>query len=375
MAASDLLEASPQINEGTPTPFDCLVELIPRVHDARTRYLQSLSSLPATVSAVATKHFHNRIARAMPRPLLGEFVPLLICDILNIPASRQVQETMVAWFHIYFSVMMLDDVVDRQQEQSCASDTLTGAFLFQRGIHLLRRSDPHPFSSERDDFYDRIISRTVAAGIHELGRRSDTSGTFSTEDFETVGSKLALLQLCVVAFTPDCMDAKQDPAWLHNAIASLATTLQLLDDVTDWQEDLTIHHMTLPLTLAFCGDSSGRDSASDDAALPALLWLTWTGAFHNTLECASVAVNNCLDLIDQVEFASGYTMQFLRALALSIKCASRLLTTQADRLDKYLNGAEKFEEALGRLSQIATSELFDLQQQISAALAVVAQGS
>lgn len=62
------------------------------VDEARSNFLRALAELPDSMRKIVIKHVENRIARAAPRPLLGEFVPWLLADILGISDNRAVQQ-------------------------------------------------------------------------------------------------------------------------------------------------------------------------------------------------------------------------------------------------------------------------------------------
>lgn len=357
-----------------PQPLEALRDFQVPVSSFRSTYISSLQRLPPSISTTAIAHLQDRVSRADPRPMLGEFVPAMIADILNIPhTSADLSAVVNGWLHLYYAIMMLDDAIDRRDGRFGEREVLTSAFLLERGLNQLLGT----VDGDRQQFVDGILSRTVEAAIDELNRRHTPSPEFTAMDLQSVTGKLAMLHVCVDAVAAVAPKGKRID-WLFDATEFLATGFQLLDDLTDWEEDLNAGHMTLPLTLAFANSNWRGLECYDDAAQNVSLFqltLVCTRSFQKTLIRAVDALTMSLTTIREHTTTSSLTTTFLASVIDTSAQASRELDCVRDELCQLLSVTSDTEYTPKLFRRLSTTELHLFGNKVTQVLEVVAQGS
>jgi hypothetical protein len=272
----------------------------PAVMRSRRSYLDAIAGLPAGLREVAVRNYHDRIRRAAPRPLLGEYVPWLVADILGISDVPAVQKIATGWLHIYFFTLILDDVIDRAYTEFTPQDLITGSLLLQRGLcQMLDNSPRHLGLSSK---IDSAFADTAKAAVEELVFHRRRVKAFTTDDICAVGQKIALLRICADAVAELHCDGSRRLPWLHAIVENLATGIQLLDDIQDWEEDYRAGNMTLLLTLAAQREPtiiSIPASLDSKGRLPALLTLVESRAIEESLNAALTALSKTKSLFEQ----------------------------------------------------------------------------
>lgn len=218
------------------------------VNATRHSFFKELSKLPHGLNILAKRHIKERITRAGKRLLLGEYAPWLIADILGISDRKAVCKVACGWLHVYFFVLMLDDILDRENYANAYESLISGSLILQRGLASLLSQSSRP--SELKNSIDNAFAVNARAALNELSYHRNRIKQFTIHEIDNIGQKIELLKICIDAIADICGD-RRSPHWLQHAFENLATGIQLLDDITDWEEDLKAKNMTLPLTLAF----------------------------------------------------------------------------------------------------------------------------
>lgn len=260
------------------------------VRHAREAFLRDIASLPPPLHQSALHAFEGRLSRALDRPMLGEFMPWLVADLLGISEVRPVQEVASAWLHVYLFTLMLDDFIDgRTPPRRRNTEMITASLMLQRGVTrlVLRASNP----GEMEQVLNDAFGTTAAAAHRELAHHRNRIKAFSMSDVTAVGQKVALLRVCLRAL--EDLVPTRERGLLDYALSRLATGVQLLDDLTDWEEDLRGGNFTLPLTILKQRSPEMAGSADADRAnlLAALLAST---ALEQTLRAALHALQDTL---------------------------------------------------------------------------------
>ncbi len=223
-----------------------LLWVVPRINQSRTSYLNFLEDLPQIFKDVATTHLNERLRRGKYRPHIGEYLPWLLADVLKVPRSKKLDQTILGWLSLYFSVLMLDDLLDSPKRVS-TDCILTASLLQQRGLAQMLAISPNPIELQR--CFNSAFNKTALAARNEMNRRNGDIIPFNKGEIADLCNKGALLTICAEALVilsgcPE--DSKQTVASL---LRPLLTALQLLDDITDCAEDFSIGALTVPLTL------------------------------------------------------------------------------------------------------------------------------
>jgi len=308
-----------------------------RVEKSRELFLDSLKELPEGLQTVARTRTLERIERASHKMLLGEYAPWLVADLLGVTDEQSVKEVSASWLNLYFFVMMLDDVIDRRNDgEYGAAELITASLLLQRGISEL--SSLLSESTEFKESFDSAFMSTANAAIHELDNHRSKITSYSTKDISNLGRKMSLLRICVATIAQLKDDNNgYELNLVQDAFQDLATGIQLLDDLTDWKEDLEAENMTVPLTLANlrapgakyleCEDITNQLKFSEQERT--LLLMVYTGAIEDTLSEAIKALKKTIAGLNSIQInekTGKRTMDFIQDVldrcAIAKKCVS-----------------------------------------------------
>lgn len=284
------------------------------VFRSRRAYLESLDKFPPITRDVIERHFKNRTKRAAPRYLLGEYAPWLIADMLGITTVPAVQRSVIGWLHIYFCVMLADDLLDLPPTEDHSKHIIVSLLMLQRGLCEILDS---PGSSQQTrEALDLAFSETAFAAIHELTAHRRRLTSFTSQELANTGQKLALLRVCANAIADLGSVGHNGRCWIDNVLIDFASGIQLLDDLNDWEEDYQSGQLTFPLTYA--GEATShfpQFGAPDYTSDRALLQLLRTGAIAHTLRAAIIAFDRSLHELNTQPARSGSTMhRYIAAL-------------------------------------------------------------
>jgi hypothetical protein len=340
------------------------------VAEGRTTYRQAIARLPQGFREIAVRHFEDRVRRAAPRPLLGEYAPWLAADILGITDRPAVQRVVTGWLHLYFFTMLLDDLIDRPPDSAAPREMITSALLLQRGLsQLLGNSE---LNASTPASVDSAFAETAEAALHELTAHRQRITSFTAPEIQNVGQKIALLRVCVDSIAGLAPGKVSRKRWLAGIFEGLANGIQLLDDLTDLKEDYAAGSMTLPLTLAAERDPHGFLVVSDtvrDLTDQHLLILIRCGSLEDTLLAAGRSLRGTLEQLKRdAHAAQCRTAVYVQSLESACLTATQELKVARTRLkllrdDSFI----KPSDLIARQSAITKDAL--------RALEVVAQGS
>lgn len=252
------------------------------VEQTRQNYRISIASLPPPFKEHVEAHLSERLGRTSS-PLLGEFVPWIVADILGVKSASRLKHVAAGWAELYFSVMLLDDIIDGEGDSDSIERMLAANLLQQRGICTLLSNSAHPQALAKT--IDSAFSDNAVAAHHEIIRHRNRLSRFNQTEIRNLGRKLAIVRVCIAAVASMKDVSVEEVQWLYSTFDELLAGLQLLDDITDWEEDFRIKSFTLPLTLA-SRRSPGFHEIQKDDHRQILHDLISTGAFAETLEIA-----------------------------------------------------------------------------------------
>lgn len=281
-------------------------QLFDRAARTRTLVRDRCSYMPQALSDAIQSHYEDRVLRAEGRPLLGEYAPLLLGGLLGISDST-VAKFELPVMEIYLATLLSDDLFDRPSDGDAPMLSAAIGLLVQRGLTELLRSLPNPHAA---DLVDEYFARAADATIAELTKRRDPVHPYSEADINGLSEKGALLKLTArLMLLSDGRSADVDDMLTH-----LLVGVQLLDDVTDWEEDRDANHFSLLLTLAVTSEQSRTPRSADNAITFARL--VSTGALEQTL---NLARRNLQAVLGDAEIRAD-------------SAAANLLTAVVDRL-------------------------------------------
>lgn len=350
-----------------PSPPICLGRIAPLVATYRDRCFHSIESMPAPFPAIVIAHVEERIRRAAPQPLLGEYVPLLISDILGYnQRQRALDRAVVGWLHLYYSIMMLDDVLDRPRETADGSLVIAAAYTFQRGIELVRKLGPG-----LDARVDEAIAATAAAGVSEIEWRGDPASAKADVALSIAHQKLAMLHVCVETMAACRRMSTARRQHLRRLVDQMSLGFQLLDDLADCHEDFVVTNWTsVSMPLADLPENTHPALLQDADVLVG--FLTLKGSIQTTLSAAVDSLSQAESLLSEHGAPQGVASQYLRSLR--IYGAEALESIRRSHTLEYLR-----KTSVGDLEAILSGDTLQLVRQLGSStrrsLNLVAQGS
>lgn len=228
-----------------------------KVAASRKEFLSNVKSLPAPLDEVVIRNYTRRLNRTKSKILLGEYAPWFFADIAGIENEDAVAKFVQSWLNIYSYIIFVDDTIDRKDVPDRDLLIIAAGLLLQRGLSALYGIVKHHSKEDLRDAVDRSLTQAAAAATKEVRRRGVWWRGYSRAELTTLGHKVAALKLCAYCLrkTGSFLDASNLNT---DGIDAFSTGMQLLDDVTDWEEDWRARIYTYPLALTFQGMSRAK---------------------------------------------------------------------------------------------------------------------
>lgn len=218
------------------------------VESCRQAFLQELESLPEPLNMISIEHYMRKVKRGDGHPMLGEYAPWLIANLAGISDQQPIEELMMPWLNIYTYIIFIDDAIDQQEMKDRELLLIAAGLLLERGLTKLSSLSFNTKNLLAQ--IDRYFTQTAIAAISELRKHRFSIKSYSDEELRRLGRKVAVLKLCAV-YICSRRPVKNVGALNLKVIDALSTGIQILDDITDWEEDWHTGNYTFPLTLAF----------------------------------------------------------------------------------------------------------------------------
>ena len=100
----------------------------------RQAYFNLIGAFPPEFGDTLARHYKSRLARAHGKPLLGEYAPWLLADMLPLRNPRVSREVAPAWMSLYAYTLFVDDMLDSAERADFSRSLLASSLLLQRGI-------------------------------------------------------------------------------------------------------------------------------------------------------------------------------------------------------------------------------------------------
>lgn len=282
----------------------------PELRAARSRFAESLATLPPLCSEVARRCFDDRVRRAEGKFPVSELAPWLLGELLDVD-PRKLTEIIDSWFHVVLGMLILDDVLDLPDRSvtEWRHEVIVAELLIQRGASRLQVVvQPTSQGIFSDAFGD-----AADAAIHEIAKHRQTVSSFEQSELEQVGRKLALIQACAAAVI-SVSGVQIEWSRIENLFRKMSLGLQILDDLTDLDEDWRAGNFTLPITSAI-----RRGCLIVEGDVPRLISMeevlarvVVSGALVESLAVAEEALQSALT---EIEILSKGSTSFARYLS------------------------------------------------------------
>ncbi len=276
-----------------------------------------LEGIPFRFRSRVRQHFLQRKHCNLNVPLLGEIAPFLICDLLSAKQDVCLHPLIVAWWQLYLSVILFDDILDEEINTLTRKYLLPAALLQQRGIQTIASySHLFPRHSLLDHVTRCYLSMATSADqeIHQDKRRTPLG---IAKSISLARRKLSLLDLLVTLLGAATSQNKKTLAILRSSMKRLAVASQLLDDITDAPLDFSHGHQTLVTTEYLQGLQQKAPTNTHKAQ-----WVRSANhnALKNTLALALTECTHALRIISGVG-DGGRTWTFVQLLCTQIQVA------------------------------------------------------
>lgn len=273
--------------------------LLPGIERARRSYFQQLDLLPPSIKELAVMHCKKRIAATTDHVLLGELVPWMIAESVGCTNAVWMEHVCANWLQMYFGIILLDDVIDAQLSIDHQKAIMISSLLQQRGITglLTAAKKIEGLRSSIDSSY----MQSANAACYEIRQEASRKDSLSSNDILLVGEKVSMVRVCVAAIGDLAELTLTQLATIYGVLDDFLVAVQLLDDLTDWEEDMKLGRFTMPLSQL---DRMHFPPVSSDKARNAiaLLELVKTGALENTLATVVELLDRCSNSFDQSSF-------------------------------------------------------------------------
>jgi len=216
---------------------------------ARTAFFSSLEQTPDRLREVVINNYEARLTRGNGRPMLGEYAPWLLSQVLPLRHHETPDRLAVPWMHLYAYTLFMDDVLDVDNKRDAAPLLIASGLILQRGIASLY--EVMPAGSEVRVRLDTHFLEAAYAAIKEIEEHKQRVRRFSSDEVSQLGEKVSLLKLCATCLLmADGVSSIDGEVMIP--VESLATGMQLLDDVADWEEDWQAANYSHLLTETIC---------------------------------------------------------------------------------------------------------------------------
>lgn len=218
------------------------------VEACRQAFMEELQALPEPLNKVAIQTYAKKLERGKGLPLLGEYAPWLIADLAGVMDSNAMRELILPWLSVYTYIVFIDDVVDEHSKKNKELLLIAAGILLERGITQMYNLSPN--TKALLAAVDKYLTDTAVAALSELKKHRFSIKSYSDQEVKALGQKVAALKLCTV-YILSSRGVKEIGDMDLMAIDYLNTGIQLLDDITDWEDDWRKGNFTPLLTLTF----------------------------------------------------------------------------------------------------------------------------
>ena len=215
---------------------------------SREAFFRDLEHLPDELHKVVVSNYNERVARCNGKPMLGEYIPWLLADMIPLKDRDILQTIAPAWLGLYTYTIFVDDLLDISGKPDAGPLLLASGLLLQRGLSNLYQALP-PGVANRAQISSFWLA-AAGAVLRELQNHKGKLQAFNEEDINRLGEKVSLLSLCASCIL--VADGYEDVSdGVLKPVEAFATGMQLLDDMTDWEEDWRSGNFTHILTRTF----------------------------------------------------------------------------------------------------------------------------
>ncbi len=282
--------------------FEILNTLTPSVQETRTRFFELLEHHKLSNSMIndVKQYLQFRDNESVDSKLMGEYFPWILKDVANLD-SEKFNDIAVNWLAVYSSISMIDDKLDGKDfgENVNLTNSVADRIVSQLGTINL-------FKIVVGTKYEQLFMDSLVFAAN--GQESDVTLQRSQNKKEKEKSAVDKNRLLIGlsgAISATLIDNPEKADFILDFSRKVLVTLQHLDDISDYSEDLKMQNFTYLLS----GIDTTKDLSTDSQILEELLD---SNSLKNTLDKIIQANNETIEL-----FESG--MSFINPEKESIK--------------------------------------------------------
>jgi hypothetical protein len=319
------------------------------VEACRKAFLEELQTLPEPLSKVAIKTYLKKLKRGKGLPLLGEYAPWLIADFVGVMDRNTVKELILPWLSVYTYIVFIDNVIDEHSKKNKELLLIAAGILLERGITRMYNLSSN--TKALLEAVDKYLTETAVAALSELNKHRLVIKSYSDQEIKALGQKVSALKLCMV-YILSSRGVKEVGDTDLMAIDSLSTGIQLLDDITDWEDDWKKGNFTPLLTLTFQRlASNGIDRAltphklkSEELLLGMVITKSLEELLEKSIELLQVPLNQrnttthstATEFLQQVIANNMWFKDFIKESRLNIQKQKVLCVNDEDWLSELI---------------------------------------
>lgn len=213
------MKSSPARQHANLSIVDIHQRLAGDVYDARRNYINDAAGRPGLGIPVVA-HLRVRLRRSRLPVSLGESVPTIFGDLLQI-RGQHANRYALAWMYLYHHSLLVDDLTDGHAD-SDTSNASTAAYLLDRALQLW--SSCGGLTGSLVTAFERYYAEQMTAGAEPVGA------------VDSLGRRGALVKYFATVVTTETQGRLLSENE-ERGVESILAGFQLLDDVTDYEED------------------------------------------------------------------------------------------------------------------------------------------
>lgn len=204
-----------------------------KVEENRKLFVEYAKSLPSPLEKILLAHYNDRLIKAGDNPMLGEYAPFMLGDLLSIN-EKFVDQLSFPWFLLYEYSLLLDDLLDNKSRDDWKYELLVSQILLDYSVgcfKIIFGQDQYISSS-----FDNYRKESVESMLVEMSKSLIMKSEISDQAILDQGRKAAFVKFC--ATTMVYLDKRRELSRNEQSgIDALCCGIQLLDDVHDVIED------------------------------------------------------------------------------------------------------------------------------------------
>ena len=226
------------------------------VEELEKQYVVFLDSLPSHLAESGKRQFFERVKKRENAPCVMFYTPFWFADACDVKDQQAIKQIAMGTFFLYHFVTLKDDALDQQQTNAKEYVRLSNVML-EKSLEVFSQFAPKP----KLIFCFNKLTHQWNRAERYLRKHQGEMTPYQPKDFQMMGEKSAMMKLCLPAFNGMKQQRPYFCKHIEQATNAAATGLQLMDDLSDWREDLDIQLYTYPLWMAL---SSHRRKVQND---------------------------------------------------------------------------------------------------------------